>query len=368
MERSSEGALKAQIDFVSLNPVINGLLTSVGGLLAVLNEHRQILIVNEALLHTLGLADAGTILGLRPGEAIKCVHASEDPGGCGTTKFCSTCGAAIAIVTSLGMGGPVERNCAVSLSINGQHQDLFLRARACPIHFSEKRFLLLFLQDITAEQKRAVLERAFFHDLNNILLGIKIASDLLVEESDDESLIFKENLRELTMRLIKEVEIQAVLVREELAYYKPFIEELSIPVLFEQMKFLFNNHPVAINKSLHLPQNLVAQYIRSDSSLISRILTNMLINAFEATGEGGEVRLWVEHAENEVLFCVWNQSAIDENVALRVFQRNFSTKEESGRGMGTFAIKLIATESLSGDVDFTTSAGEGTCFRLRLPQ
>ena len=368
MKRSSEEALRAQIDFVSQNPVIDALLNNVGGQLAVLNEHRQVLIVNETLIQTLGLADANTIHGLRPGEVIGCVHASKDPGGCGTTKFCSTCGAAIAIVTSLGADEPAERNCAAEIKKDGQHQDLFLRVRASPIHFSDKRFLLLFLQDISAEQKRAVLERAFFHDLNNILLGIKIASELLIEESDAESLSFKQQLRELTIRLIKEVEIQAVLVREELPYYKPVLEVLSVSSFFQQLEFLFNNHPAAAGKSLDLPQTPVVQHIRTDSSIISRILTNMLTNAFEATEEGGEVRLWVESTEKEVCFCVWNKTVIEEDVALRIFQRNFSTKQESGRGMGTYAMKMIATESLGGKVDFTTSESEGTCFRLWLPQ
>ena len=44
-ERSSPDALKYQLEIVSCNPVIDGLLKTVSGLLAVLDEHRQILAV-----------------------------------------------------------------------------------------------------------------------------------------------------------------------------------------------------------------------------------------------------------------------------------------------------------------------------------
>jgi PAS domain-containing protein len=91
-ERASDSELQRYIAFVSGNPVINGLLTTAGGLLAVLNEQRQVLAVNDAFLKMLGINDPGAVLGLRPGEMVKCVHAFELPGGCGTSRFCSTCG------------------------------------------------------------------------------------------------------------------------------------------------------------------------------------------------------------------------------------------------------------------------------------
>ena len=94
----------------------------------------------------------------------------------------------------------------------------------------------------------------------------------------------------------------------------------------------------------------------------------MLTNAFEATPEGGEVKLWVEDAEEVVNFCVWNCRGIPEDVARRLFQRNFTTKEGSGRGLGTYAMRLLGETYLQGKVDFVTSATEGTLFRLCLPR
>ena len=47
-------------------------------------------------------AELKELLGKRPGEALGCVHASECSTGCGTTEFCSECGAVRAILASLG--------------------------------------------------------------------------------------------------------------------------------------------------------------------------------------------------------------------------------------------------------------------------
>jgi hypothetical protein len=104
-ERAREGDLRRQIEEVSSNPVIDALVASVSGLLAVLNEHRQIVALNDTLLNAIGVKDSGEVLGLRPGEAIRCVHADELAGGCGTSRYCSTCGAAIAIVSAPSRGG-----------------------------------------------------------------------------------------------------------------------------------------------------------------------------------------------------------------------------------------------------------------------
>ena len=50
-----------------------------------LNERRQILAVNDVLLAELGIENPASVLGLRPGEMIDCVHAREEDG-CAITK------------------------------------------------------------------------------------------------------------------------------------------------------------------------------------------------------------------------------------------------------------------------------------------
>ncbi|RJR33419.1 MAG: ATP-binding protein [Desulfobacteraceae bacterium] len=67
------------------------------------------------------------------------------------------------------------------------------------------------------------------------------------------------------------------------------------------------------------------------------------------------------------IFNVWNRQAIPPRVALRIFQRNFTTKEEAGRGLGTYSMKFFGEKILGGQVSFTTSAESGTVFKFSLP-
>jgi sensor histidine kinase regulating citrate/malate metabolism len=93
----------------------------------------------------------------------------------------------------------------------------------------------------------------------------------------------------------------------------------------------------------------------------------MITNALEATAEEGIVKVWLEQKDGLLSFCMWNRQVIPPHIALRVFQRNFSTKEGAGRGIGTYSMKLFGEKILGGQVSFTTSPEEGTVFRFSLP-
>jgi PAS domain-containing protein len=81
-KRTNSSKLAKEVKIVADSPFVSGLLESISGVFAVLNEHRQIIAVNNALLEMLGIDDPAISLGLRPGEALNCVHAFREPGGC----------------------------------------------------------------------------------------------------------------------------------------------------------------------------------------------------------------------------------------------------------------------------------------------
>lgn len=367
--RASEDILQQEIEAISQNPVIDTVMDIVGGLVAVLNEQRQILAINKTLLKTLGINEAGEALGLRLGEAIHCIHAHEHPGGCGTTRYCSTCGAAIAIVTSLAQDSIETRECVVTANINGEYVDLYFQVRCIPVSFREQRFLLLFLQDHTIQQEHAALERAFFHDVNNTIGALLLNIQMLSRQADEARLsTLIRRIQQLAAQLEKEVEIQSVLSHTESSTYQVTHQPVPVRGILQEMQEIFTHHPVSTGRTLFCPEMVSDVQLVTDVSLLRRILTNMLVNAFEATEPGGEVRIWTKTSGEAVTFCVWNRQAIPEDIALRVFQRNFSTKAESGRGMGTYMMKLFGETYLGGKVSFTTSKEEGTVFRLRLPR
>lgn len=362
--RISGDELEEQIRIVSRNPVVSGLMHSVGGLLAILNEHRQIIAINDAFLRTLGIDSSDEAFGLRPGEAIHCIHANDEPAGCGTTQYCSTCGAAIAIVTSLAEKIDVERLCAVTAERNGQTVDIALLVKAQPIVVEDRQLLLLLVHDVTIEQRRAAIERTFFHDVNNLLSGLLQASELMVEQSSER---LPELILDTVKRMHGEVAIQRYLSSVDQGRYHPSWRSCSSNKIMEDINIFLNQHPASRNKHIESTQLVDDINITTDAAAIFRVLCNMVINGLEATDEGGTVKFWIESGDSEVTFCVWNRKEIPEDIARRLFQRNFSTKDEPGRGIGTFSMKLLGEDILTGKIDFSSNQGDGTTFRFTHP-
>lgn len=338
------------------------------GLLAVLNKDRQILAINETLMKMLGIEDAEKALGLRPGEAVDCVYSDITEGGCGTTEYCSSCGAAIAIVTSLSEDVPVQRTCAIKTGSVDGSDDLFIKVRACPIQEEDVKLILLFLQDISEEQRWAALGRVFFHDIANLTSSLAGATEMLREEAEvqGEAEELLGHIDRLAQRMKGEVEIQKHLVRQTDTTYRPLPQLVSSSSVILELKGLFTYHPAAQGRVVVFEPEDRETSLQVDLTLLLRVLGNMITNALEATPPGGRVRFWTDRSDDELTFRVWNAGVIRPDVEDRIFQRNISSKEEAGRGLGTYSMKLFGEKFLGGRVGFTTSEKDGTTFRLAL--
>jgi hypothetical protein len=364
--RATDEELRRAVAVVSRNPVIDTVMRTFGGLIAVLNENRQILAVNHALLEALGIEDAGPALGLRPGEAAGCVHAADHPGGCGTGPYCSDCGAAIAIVTAMGSSVPQERECALTVLRDGRTSDINFAVRCCPIEMAGMRLLLLFLRDVSEEKRQGALERTFFHDIQNLLTGLTLAGEMLAGTAGQDDTV--KSIRQAIALLVKEVKVQRALALAEPGDCPLEPQETSVGEILDKIQLLYATHPVAVGKALHVVKPAEDVRLTTDPSLVLRVLMNAVTNALEAAQPGEEVRVWTEASGETASFFVWNREAIPEGVARRVFQRYFTTKPGAGRGVGTFAMKWLAEKHLQGEVGFTTGESGGTTFCLRIPR
>lgn len=361
--------LEAQIGRLTCNPLLDALLRTVGGLMAVLNEHRQILALNETLLAFLGFREPAQLLGLRLGEAVACPHAAEMPGGCGTSRFCASCGAAIAQAVALNEQRATEHFCAIESVRDGARHDLVLRVRAAPLTLLGEHLILVFVEDVTRQQQSALAERSFHHDLNNTLTALLCASEALKMEprpADDAELA--DEVHQLSRQLVREFNLQ----RQLITAANPDIiqvakREVRLTDLLATLRAIVRRHPAAAGKQISITPPAEALSLHSDETLILRVVVNMAVNALEATPEGGEIRITVSARDTEIVFRIWNAAAIPPEIALRVFQRNFSTKGTLGRGLGTYSMKLIGERILGGRISFESSPERGTVFQFVLP-
>ncbi len=363
-ERSTIEEFHSEVEIINRSSVMSALLYSVSGLLAVLDSNRQILSLNDSFLELLGVKNSLEVLGLRPGEALNCTYCGLEEGGCGTSRYCSSCGAAIAIVGSITRDEPVERTCSLRAELNGSVKDLVLSVKSTPIEVEGKKFLLIFMQDITLNEKRAALERTFFHDFNNMLTGLLGASDMLGLSVEKEKAV--EIIRHTARRMKNEFEIQELLLYNGLSELRICTEKISPVKLVEELELFFHRHPCAAGKNIVFRNNYEGVFC-TDGTLLCRVLSNMIINALEATESDGVVTFTVSMNSSEVLFRVWNDAYIPLAMQYRIFQRNCSTKSGAGRGIGTYSMKLFGEKFLGGSVSFTSTMDKGTEFLFSMP-
>ena len=142
---------------------------------------------------------------------------------------------------------------------------------------------------------------------------------------------------------------------------------ITVEQTFTELKTTFSSHPAAGQRAIDFSHENLQTRFKSDFFLLTRVLTNMIVNALEATDRGRTVKVWVDSDDRSLSFSVWNHQAIDKSIVDRIFQRNVSTKAASGRGLGTYSMKLFGEKYLKGKIDFFTSVEVGTTFSLRIP-
>lgn len=368
--RADADTLDREVQAASASALLSTVLQAVGAVVAVLNPQRQIVAVNTDLLTFMGIEDPEQLLGSRPGEALGCIHAQDHPGGCGTSRTCSTCGAAIAILASQDTGCPQEQECYITTTTDGGHVvSIEFRVRAHPLRIDSSAFTVLLLRDICTEKRREALERAFFHDICNVLTALSGYSDLLYRTNDHETMReLAAHVKALSSRMVSEIHAQRDLLQVERGEYQITLDESSISDIFATLRETFAHHPATEKKQLDQQEPETPDVLVTDVTLLLRVLTNMVTNALEATDEGGNIRIWCDMSGQDAVFSVWNHQAIADDVALRIFERYYSTKEGTGHGLGTYSMKLIGEQYLAGRVEFTTNAQDGTTFTLTMPR
>ena len=99
-----------------------------------------------------------------------------------------------------------------------------------------------------------------------------------------------------------------------------------------------------------------------------RCLGNLVKNAIEASGDGDEIKVFIEEEETKIIINVWNKQVMPRTTQLQIFNRSFSTKREKGRGLGTYGAKLLVEQYLNGKVYFNSNEENKTTFSIKLPK
>ena len=349
-------------------PYLQHIIDALPHITVVINDCRQVITANQPLLEALGVTQVVDVIGQRPGEMLRCIHAFDGPEGCGSGESCKTCGAYQAILGKSSLGVKVSREARITVEKSGREESLDLLVTVAPVSLAGlEQFSIVTITDISDQKRRRALERIFFHDVMNTAGGLKGCLECLNEAGDPaESQELLQDLLSITEVLISEIEEHRDLTAAEARELRIKSVPFMAGDLAQHTLQRFRAHLSARERRLEMAPESQNPELLSDETLVRRLLVNLLKNACEGSGPGETVTLGVQRHGAQVIFSVHNPAVMEESVKAQVFQRSFSTKG-ADRGLGTYGVKLLAENYLGGQVSFSSEPNQGTTFSVALP-
>lgn len=327
----------------------------------VTNPERQIVFINAAARRRFDIGERDA-LGKRPGDIIGCVHVDDAPSGCGTGIACRSCGWTNALLVAES-GAPAVREASLLLK-SGKAIDA--RLNAVPVSIRGTRYIVNEMSDVTAERRREQLEQTFFHDILNIATAVKGLIELNCSLAPPVDAVLTDALKSSTDRLIEEIRSQRTMSDAQDGRLRLHLEtrgvDSAMSIVLGTVMQLAADRGVALKAEI-TPDTPA---IRSDHTLLGRVLTNLAKNAIEASPAGSTVSIEVTPIFGGVQFAVHNDTVIPESFQSHIFHRSRSTKG-ADRGIGTFSAKLLTEQYLRGKVHFDSTDIDGTTFQVAVP-
>jgi two-component system, cell cycle sensor histidine kinase and response regulator CckA len=208
------------------------------------------------------------------------------------------------------------------------------------------------------------------HDFNNLLTSILGHVELL-------KAVLAEGEHAEHLRPMERAALDgAALVRKIQRYIRHEKEErfalVNLATIVEETAALtrpyWQNEPRRIGIDITL-QREVEQVppVRGSEPELREVLVNLVLNAVQAMPEGGTLTLRAFGDQQAVYVEVEDTGVgMPESVRQRIFEPLFTTKGESGTGMG-LTVSYGIVEEHDGRIDVRSRPGHGTCFTLRFP-
>ena len=242
----------------------------------------------------------------------------------------------------------------------GLAADAFNRTAA---ELEQNRDRLVYLTQLASWQ---VLARKMAHEVKNSLTPIRLTVEEMVARSDDPN-DRKPFLEQAASIVVDEIESLERRIRafSEFSSEPPVCPEpLDVQMIVEErIAFLKSAHP-EVRYAVEIAEN--APSALADQDLVRGILVNLLENAAEAAGDGGQILAKVRAMEDRVAIEVHDSGPGLSDLARKsLFQPTISFKK---RGMG-LGLSIARKSALLSGGDILLIAGElgGAGFRVLLP-
>lgn len=214
------------------------------------------------------------------------------------------------------------------------------------------------------------------HDFNNWVTGVLLQCDLLRA-----SLSVSHPARRYADEIREACLGANGFIRQLLALTKPARAESRLLSLNDTVQAMRTMLVRLIGEKITLTFDLDCKLgpIRIDPTQLQQILLNLVLNASDAVGTGGEIRIITSECQLQIINsgrnpafpCALlsvedNGAGMDNEIRSHVFEPFFTTKASSGTGLGLATVHEIVTSN-GGLIHVDSAPGRGTRFTVLLP-
>jgi signal transduction histidine kinase len=212
------------------------------------------------------------------------------------------------------------------------------------------------------------------HDLRDPLSALQTCVELLPPDrplpSEDILRLTIERLRRQIMRMQRMIDDFLDISNVEAGRLRIQVEAHDARALVRDVVDLFDRSPSEGRLEISLPKDAVPLYC--DHLRIEQVITNLISNAIKYSPMGGPIEVAVEPSRDEVVLRVSDHGVgIAEEDRQRIFEpfRRVGLSREAvpGVGLGLFVVQRIV-EAHGGHIKVESSVGQGSTFRVHLPQ
>ena len=230
------------------------------------------------------------------------------------------------------------------------------------------RFLELKVREGAEAQLKSLgmMAASLAHEIRNPLGAIKGLTQLAQEDLPSDHTTHAQ-LR----TVVSEAERLEKLVSDLLDFARakePQISQFELSELLSNLKSMLESRLQSSKVALHLPSNMAPMLLQSDPAGLRQILLNVLMNAIDATPEGGAVQLTATRDERDKSIVIRvddSGKGLGQVNPNELFQP-FVTTKTRGTGLGLAISRQIA-EELGGSLNLENLPGGGARCSITLP-
>jgi DNA-binding response OmpR family regulator len=225
-----------------------------------------------------------------------------------------------------------------------------------------------------AARMKEDVERIMHHDLKSPLTSVISVPQLLLlaDNLDEHQREMLRRVEDAGYTLLAQVNLSTTLFKMERGSYRLAPEEFD---LLTMLRKILAGQEDALDMR-RLAVRLLADGVEAgpdtqftvlaEELLCHSMLANLVLNALEASPEGGAVAVELARGAEGVRVRVKNQGAVPVDMRERFFEKYATSGKTRGTGLGTYSARLIA-RAHAGDITMTTDESAGTEVTVTLP-